>query len=169
MINRVLIICGISMCTCLSSNGQLVQDGTYIGYEKIDAQRFPNGNLHFYPGVARRGNIRTLGDTVYFHQVTVVIKNDSLLISKVPLVLQPQGLSYTDSLGGFYSYVGSLLTRRDSSKVFLVTLTSTKKTGRIEHGVSLYVMYLYQNIRVDESGFTADVGSLKNVLYRKIQ
>lgn len=161
------IIIVLATLTSLIAKGQVINDGIYIGYEKIDVYRHADGNLYFYPGVGVRSKIRSLKDSSFYHQVVLTIKHDSVSISKTPFLLTNGQLMYADSSGGFYKYVGEIRKLTDSTTVIRVRLTDRNHFGHSSHGDPFYTMYSYNNIRLTDNGFIANVGNIKNLYYAK--
>ncbi|MDB5206644.1 MAG: hypothetical protein JWR72_1719 [Flavisolibacter sp.] len=114
----------------LIAASQPLPNGLFVGYERMFVGKAQQrANTDFYPGM-QATNLQYSCDGSWFHQVTIIIHNDSVSILKQPIQIKNNKIVFSDSTGGFYHYIGSVISRKHSTLLISAFLDSTKFVSR---------------------------------------
>jgi len=163
----VTVLLHLSIC----SNAQLLRGGKFVGYERMDVRDIGEGKVRYWPGMNLPSAPKSVGNEVWFHQVTISIYQDSVSIWKVPVVVKNASIIYSDSTGGFFVYKGEVQRTAKASVNIYGQLVERKHTGagHSSHATPFYAVVSYSDVSVDGDKLQVGTANLGQLIFRRVK
>lgn len=152
------------------ASAQKLSTGTYTGLEVItvtpDKTAYWPGVYNFGPRPYDFGREADNSEEKWFHEVSILVTDSSLAITKKPVKIKDGIKSYSDSTGGFYSYKGYLFKVNDTTFNIRGELKNCTYCPHSATGTPRYVNTFY-TIRPCNNNWKIDTPFEKGLLFRK--
>jgi hypothetical protein len=145
------------------SFGQNLPTGEYKGVEIITVTP---GKTAYWPGIYNFESKSDSFDERWYHEVSILVKDSSLTIEKRPITIKDGLKSYSDSIGGFYSYNGRIVKVNDTTFNLRGDLVNCKYCPHTATATPRYVRASYV-IHVRSNYWIVDTSYEKGLLFKK--